>query len=193
MPFLTPDTTDERDSLAVFAAQQIRQVAICLHALDPAQLGTVPSASSLSLGALARHCIFIADGIAAAVRAAPELPAADAVDPARAMAEGGLAPEALRADDTVDLLIAELERAADGLAAAIRAADPDTPMPVPDAPWFTGAEQWTVRWRSLHAVEEFARHAGHADILRESIDGRIAYELNALAAGESWPPAGWGA
>jgi hypothetical protein len=37
-------------------------------------------------------------------------------------------------------------------------------------------------------VEENARHAGHADILRESLDGRTAYELNALADGEPWSP-----
>ena len=35
--------------------------------------------------------------------------------------------------------------------------------------------------------EELARHAGHADILRESIDGKGTYELNALSDGEPWP------
>ena len=43
----------------------------------------------------------------------------------------------------------------------------------------------------MHQIEEFARHAGHADIIRESIDGKGTYELNALVAGEDWSPAGW--
>jgi uncharacterized damage-inducible protein DinB len=30
----------------------------------------------------------------------------------------------------------------------------------------------TVRWILVHMVEEYARHAGHADLIRESIDGR---------------------
>ena len=37
--------------------------------------------------------------------------------------------------------------------------------------------EWTVRWVLLHIIEEFARHAGQADIIRESIDGATMYEL----------------
>jgi hypothetical protein len=29
----------------------------------------------------------------------------------------------------------------------------------------------SVRWILVHLVEEYARHAGHADLIRESIDG----------------------
>jgi len=32
-------------------------------------------------------------------------------------------------------------------------------------------EPWTVRWILVHMIEEIARHAGHADLIRESIDG----------------------
>jgi hypothetical protein len=31
----------------------------------------------------------------------------------------------------------------------------------------------TLRWILVHTVEEFSRHAGHLDIIREQIDGRI--------------------
>lgn len=31
----------------------------------------------------------------------------------------------------------------------------------------------SLRWILIHMIEEYARHCGHADILRESIDGRI--------------------
>ena len=107
-------------------------------------------------------------------------------------AEGGLAPEALRPEDTAEDLIAQLHQVGEELAAAIRAADLDMLAPVPEAPWFEGRTTWSLRWYALHQIEENARHAGHADILRESIDGKGAYELNALAAGQEWPPAGWG-
>jgi hypothetical protein len=46
-----------------------------------------------------------------------------------------------------------------------------------------------VRWVLLHLIEELARHAGHADIVRESIDGATAYEL--MAAAEGWPETDW--
>lgn len=34
-----------------------------------------------------------------------------------------------------------------------------------------------MRWLVLHLIEETARHAGHADILRESLDGKTAFAL----------------
>ena len=44
-------------------------------------------------------------------------------------------------------------------------------------------EAWSVRWVLLHLIEETARHAGHADIVRESIDGAQMYELMAAVEG----------
>ena len=34
-------------------------------------------------------------------------------------------------------------------------------------------EQFDLRWVLLHLIEETARHAGHADLIRESIDGTV--------------------
>ena len=34
-------------------------------------------------------------------------------------------------------------------------------------------EPFDLRWVLLHMIEETARHAGHADLLREAIDGRV--------------------
>lgn len=45
-------------------------------------------------------------------------------------------------------------------------------------------EAWSVRWVLLHVIEETARHAGHADIIRESIDGKGAFLL--MAEAEGW-------
>ena len=35
----------------------------------------------------------------------------------------------------------------------------------------TGREGLTLRWILLHMIEETARHNGHADLIREAIDG----------------------
>ena len=191
MPFLTAETTDERDSLATFSQQQIDQIATTLHGLDREQLALVPSASEMSLGALARHVLLISERAAESFRAAPDEPPTPSSTPQQLMAEGTIAPEALREEDTAESLSQALRRAGAELAAAIRSADPETRGPVPGQPWFEGRETWSLRWYALHQIEENARHAGHADILRESIDGKGAYELNALVAGETWPPAGW--
>ena len=36
-----------------------------------------------------------------------------------------------------------------------------------------GGKPFTLRWVMLHMIEETARHAGHADLLREAIDGVV--------------------
>ena len=74
---------------------------------------------------------------------------------------------------------------------AILAADLNTSVPVPqDVPWFPkDVPAWTVRWVVLHLIEELARHAGHADLIRESIDGATMYEL--MAGREGWPATPW--
>lgn len=34
-------------------------------------------------------------------------------------------------------------------------------------------ERWNLRWVLVHMVEEYARHNGHADLIREAIDGSV--------------------
>ena len=52
-------------------------------------------------------------------------------------------------------------------------------------PWFPkDVDAWSVRWVLFHMIEELARHAGQADIIRETIDGATLYEL--LAGLEDW-------
>jgi uncharacterized damage-inducible protein DinB len=43
--------------------------------------------------------------------------------------------------------------------------------PLPEAPWFPPGARWTARRALIHIVAETAQHAGHADIIRESLDG----------------------
>jgi uncharacterized damage-inducible protein DinB len=47
----------------------------------------------------------------------------------------------------------------------------DIAHPLPEAPWFEEGASWSARRVLLHIVAETAQHAGHADIIRETIDG----------------------
>ncbi|MFF5207888.1 DinB family protein [Streptosporangium sp. NPDC000396] len=49
--------------------------------------------------------------------------------------------------------------------------DLDESHPLPEAPWFEQGARWSVRRVLLHIIAETAQHAGHADIIRESLDG----------------------
>ena len=47
----------------------------------------------------------------------------------------------------------------------------DVSQPLPDAPWFEAGARWSARRVFMHILAETAQHAGHADIIRESLDG----------------------
>ena len=48
----------------------------------------------------------------------------------------------------------------------------DDSHPLPEAPWFEPGARWTARRAFIHIVAETTQHAGHADIIRESLDGQ---------------------
>lgn len=49
--------------------------------------------------------------------------------------------------------------------------DLDVSHPLPPAPWFEPGARRSARRVFLHIIAETAQHAGHADIIRESLDG----------------------
>ncbi|HET7013212.1 MAG TPA: DinB family protein [Streptosporangiaceae bacterium] len=49
--------------------------------------------------------------------------------------------------------------------------DLDASQPLPDAPWFERGASWSARRVFLHIMTETAQHSGHADIIREALDG----------------------
>ncbi|NED59838.1 DUF664 domain-containing protein, partial [Streptomyces sp. SID10244] len=48
----------------------------------------------------------------------------------------------------------------------------DELIPQPTAPWQPEREWWTIRKMMLHKLRETAHHSGHADIIREALDGQ---------------------
>jgi hypothetical protein len=75
--------------------------------------------------------------------------------------------DALAPDDSVAALVAEYRDTWAAVDAVIAAADlEDTCRAI------SGDDIVNLRWIVTHLLEETARHAGHADILRELIDGQ---------------------
>jgi hypothetical protein len=64
---------------------------------------------------------------------------------------------------------AEVARLTDDVVATLPSLD--AAHPLPKAPWYEPGQSWSARRVLLHIIAETAQHAGHADIIRESLDG----------------------
>jgi uncharacterized damage-inducible protein DinB len=74
--------------------------------------------------------------------------------------------------ETLAGLLADYDRCAEQTAEVVAGLlDLDASQPLPEAPWFEPAARWSARRVLLHVIAELAQHAGHADIIRESLDG----------------------
>lgn len=135
--------------------------------LTDEQARLTPTASVLSIGGLVKHVSATEQGWYDFATGAPD-----------SMAGGADAESAylnefrLGEDQTLAGVLAEYQAVAartDELAAT---ADLDLAHPLPPAPWFEPGATRSVRRVLLHLIGETAQHAGHADIIRESIDGQ---------------------
>ena len=176
MPAIVRPIDDERDALVTFLAHERHVVRIAAYGLTDEQARLTSTASELSVGSLVKHLTSVEHSWAAAI--------------ARRSAPGTTDRQfRMQADETLAEVLSEYERATaemDEVLATVAELDQPVPVP-PGARWAPpDIEGWSVRWVLLHLIQETARHAGHADIIRESIDGATALPL--MAAVEAWPP-----
>lgn len=180
MGFMTANATGEQNVLATFVLQQLAQLRTTVHGLADEQLRSTPTASELSLAELLNHTGDCA-------RSYAEMVATPGSEGNYTEAWQSVAPEGVTLEQALDRFDTQVARVREILDAPL---DMSALVPVPDAPWFPPElSHWETRWVLAHLIAELARHAGHADIIRESIDGAIAYDLNDLAEGKD--PQDW--
>jgi uncharacterized damage-inducible protein DinB len=175
MTWNPPPVQDERHALSTLLRHLHGALRNATHGLTDAQAREIPTRSAISLAGLLRH-VTVTERV--------WLQRAYGTD---AHFDGD--------DwDPVDATLAELRAAFDAQAAETETAaldpalDLDATFPPPQGPpWYTG-EPISGRWVLFHLVDEVARHAGHADIIREQLDGAVAADL--LAAVEGWEAPG---
>jgi hypothetical protein len=134
------------------------------------------TASELTIGGIVKHVADTERGWAEFMTGAG-LPGSDAVtdwsNPDPAVIEAYQRGFTLLPDETLAGVLAEYERVAaitDELVATLP--DLDAEHPLPPAPWFPPGASRSVRRAIVHIVAETAQHAGHADVIREAIDGQ---------------------
>ncbi|MGW5659760.1 DinB family protein [Streptomyces sp. NPDC003758] len=165
---------DERGALLSFVEEQRGGIRRAVLGLTEEQARTRPSASELSLGGLLKHVVEVEQTWIARAKGEPPAVKRDESNWHECFQ--------LLDGETVASQLAYWEEVAAGTEAFIRAVPSlDDTFPLPNDPWFPPDERVSMRWVMLHLIRETARHAGHADILRESLDGKTAFELVALA------------
>ena len=168
MPGQAPPHTDERQLLLAYIDQQRDGLRNAAFGLTDEQARLTPTASPLSVGGLVKH---VADTERGWIDLVVQRDRGGSQEEKIASYEDGFR---LLADETLAGALAHLDEVARETEAVIAGVpDLDRAVPVPKGvPWYPDdVEAWTVRWVLLHLVEEIARHAGHADIIRESLDG----------------------
>ena len=182
MPGNAPPLTDEKELLLAYIRQQRDGIRNAAFGLTEEQARLTPTAGTLSIGGLVKH---VADNERHWIDMALQR------QPSAGNAEDYADSFRLRDDETLAGALATYDEVAADTEAALAGVALDQPVPVPKGvPWFPAdVEAWSVRWVLLHLIEETARHAGHADIVRESIDGATMYEL--MAGAEGWPETEW--
>jgi hypothetical protein len=190
MPGMPRPAADERQSLLNFTAFQQNAFFAVSYGLTDEQARSKPTVSALSIGGLVKHAAGVQRGWAQRAASAPDFPPPDP-RPVEELIAAYEDEYVMRDDETLPELLAKLQSQNAETLRIFTEADLDTPVPVPhDVPWFPqDVEHWSVRWVAHHIIEELSRHAGHADIIRESIDGATMYEL--MAAAEEWPETDW--
>jgi uncharacterized damage-inducible protein DinB len=182
MPGQVRPVADERDGLLSYLAQMRYVLRLTAYGLTPEQLRATPSASPLSVGGLIKHCASTEEGWIHVVQQRTR----PGDDYARYEEDFRLAD-----GETIDDVFAYYDRVASETEKVATTLDLDHPVPVNhDVPWNPkDVDNWSLRWVLLHLLQETARHTGHADIIRESVDGGTAYPI--MAAAEKWPASPW--
>jgi hypothetical protein len=183
MPGDTPAVRGERANLLAFLEQQRNNIRLTAFGLTDEQARATPTTSPLSVGGLIKH----ASGAERSWMNNVLQIAGEGYDESKYSGSFTMDP-----DETIRDILDDSEKCGRQTEAIISdIPDLSQPVPVPqDVPWFPkDLDSWEVRWVLLHLIEEIARHAGHADIIREHIDGGTAYPI--MAAAEKWPESPW--
>ena len=175
---MTTELSRERADLLQSLGRHRWFLRFTVQGLTDEQARQTPTASALSPGGLIKHVAaterqwadFIARGAEAMGSFDPDVyPGGEIPEELVAAYAGGFQ---LLPDETLSGVLSEYAQVAAVTDDLVRTVDLDCDHALPQAPWFEPGARWSARRVLLHIVAETSQHAGHADILRESIDGQ---------------------
>jgi len=179
-----PSCDDEILTIERYVSDQLDAIRASAIGLTEEQARLRPCRSALSIGGLVKHATYVMRGTTDRLTGR--------ADPNRVLDDTAFAAHessfALTDDETAAGAISEFDAVRVEYVAAIAATDPSAPTLQSPAPWYGifDSRPAFARYNLVHQIEELARHAGHADILREQIDGMA---VPAIVLSESGAPA----
>lgn len=150
------DLLESLDRHRAFLLQTVR-------GLTDEQAASHPTVSALCLGGLIKHVALVEAGWMRFAVGGAEAMQSVPVD--------WIAQFQMGEGETLAGLIEQYEQVAAHTDELVLTLDLDVAHPLPEAPWFEPGASRSVRRVLLHIIAETSQHAGHADILRETIDG----------------------
>jgi hypothetical protein len=189
----TADTTDTAAAYAALSSttatgeradilESLRTARFFLrHTVDgltDEQARLTPTASELSLGGLIKHVASTEAGWADFVERGTEaMPAVEGdygdLDPNSELMQQWQNEFRLLPNETLADVLARYDEVAARTDALVESLpDLGVSHPLPPAPWFAPGATRSARRVFVHIVAETAQHSGHADIIRETIDGQ---------------------
>jgi uncharacterized damage-inducible protein DinB len=172
----SPDAEERADILEALRTHR-GLFLLTVQGLTDEQAARRLTVSELCLGGLVKHVAATEAGWARFIVEGPD-PASDVdwesidwSDPPAALVEHQQQFQ-MTEGETLDSLLARYAEVAAATDTLVATVDLSARQPLPAAPWFQPGATWSARRAFAHIVAETAQHAGHADILRESIDGQ---------------------
>ena len=165
--------TGERADLLATLAQHRHFLRYTVRDLTDAQAAQRTTVSELCLGGLIKHVASAESTWVDFILGGPDAIAHTAADwTSEQVAEEWSAEFRMQPGETLAGVLERYEQVARRTDEAVATLpDLDVSHPLPAAPWFEPGARWSARRALLHIIAETSQHAGHADILRESLDG----------------------
>ncbi|YAL83456.1 DinB family protein [Dermacoccaceae bacterium W4C1] len=174
---LSPAIRTEQDEILAYIDEQISALRATATGLSEEQARQTPTASALSIAGLLKH---VTQVVFPGAQEMLDNPSGEFTEEEfLAKTPIFMGSFALTEDETLTGALQAYDAGAEGYRAALRRLDPGATVMAKPQRWIGETEPKPIhaRFYLLHQIEELARHAGHADIIREQLDGATAFDL----------------
>lgn len=183
-----PTRDDEITGSIRYLDEQLTALRSAPYGLTEEQAASRPCRSVLSVGGILKH---VTEGMQGTVDRLNGVESGDMDEAAYADYHQGFV---IGEGESTAGVIAAFDEVRPRYLAALSALDPGAQILEDPAPWFGIFDRRpaNARYTVGHQIEEMARHAGHADIIREQIDGiavpALVMTLSGVPANQFFAP-----